>query len=200
MTNRSRSRLEILGALCLGAALAAWGCDQGGNLASTPAGPTVQTAAAASGVAAATSQTPNKGSKPPADDALLLVLTESLQDEYHAEWAYQDVLDAFGNVKPFVSIHNAEEQHIDAVSKLFSKRGSTVPESIWEGVPPLVFDTLADACAAGVLAEEENVAMYDRLLLAGGLPDDVVNVFTKLRDASLTNHLPAFENCVSKAR
>jgi hypothetical protein len=199
MTNRTRRRLGIVGALCLVAALGAWSCEQAGSSPGTPAGPTVQTAAAASGVAAATSQTPNKGSKPPADGDLLLVLTAALQDEYHAEWAYQDVLDAFGNVKPFVSIENAEEQHIDAVSKLFSKRGSAVPDSIWTDVPPLVFDTLADACAAGVLAEQENVEMYDRLL-DSELPDDVVNVFTKLRDASLTNHLPAFQKCVDKAK
>jgi hypothetical protein len=41
--------------------------------------------------------------------------------------------------------------------------------------------------------------MYDDLL-ASPLPDDVVKVFTKLRAASLNNHLPAFQNCVDKAK
>ena len=209
MTNRSRSSSGISVALCLAAALAVWGCDQGGSGPGTPAGPSSATAAAHSGGStpaatpasgASSASTPASSSKKsPADDALILVLTEALQDEYHAEWAYQDVMDAFGNVKPFVNIHNAEEQHIDAVSKLFTKRGSEVPASIWEAEPPVVFETLADACAGGVAAEQENISMYDRLL-GGDLPDDVSKVFLKLRLVSSTNHLPAFEKCGGKVK
>ena len=56
------------------------------------------------------------------------------------------------------------------------------------------FATVTAACAAGVVAEQENIAMYDRLLLTE-LPNDVRNVFTNNRRASLDRHLPAFESC-----
>ena len=118
-------------------------------------------------------------------------MTDALQDEYHAEWAYQDVLDAFGNVKPFTSIHHAELNHIDAASKLFTKRGLAVPESDWLDDAPLVFASVTEACEAGVEAEVANIAMYEELLKSD-LPDDVVKVFTKLMEASRDSHLPAF--------
>lgn len=207
MTNRSRSRLGISVALCLVAALAAWGCDQGGSGPGTPAGPSSATAAAKSGGSGpaetptqASSQAPSPSPKKPPtepDPELVLVLTEALQDEYHAEWAYQDVLDAFGNVKPFTSIHQAELNHIDAASKLFTKRGWNVPSSEWLDDDALVFASVTAACAAGVDAELANIAMYEKLL-GGDLPDDVVKVFTKLMEASQDNHLPAFTKCASK--
>ena len=132
MTNRPRRTLGTLAALFLVAALGAWSCDQAGNADRAPAGPSLAGAGSASGSSAATSPAHRGpgwcGKMPPADDgATVLAMTEALQDEYHAEWAYQDVLDAFGNVKPFSSIHQAELKHIDAASKLFTKRGLHVP-------------------------------------------------------------------------
>ena len=50
------------------------------------------------------------------------------------------------------------------------------------------------ACAAGVEAETDNIALYDRLLKLN-LPADVEQVFTNNRAASFNNHLPAFEAC-----
>ena len=46
----------------------------------------------------------------------------------------------------------------------------------------------------GVVAERENIAIYDRLLPLD-LPVDVRQVFENNRAASLFNHLPAFERC-----
>ena len=45
--------------------------------------------------------------------------------------------------------------------------------------------------------EDRNVALYDRLLGAGGFPDDVIHVFEHNRMASLERHKPAFERCSS---
>jgi hypothetical protein len=50
------------------------------------------------------------------------------------------------------------------------------------------------ACAAGVVAERENIAIYDRYV-GLALPQDVRQVFESNRAASLNNHLPAFEQC-----
>jgi hypothetical protein len=205
MANRTQRSFGILMALCLVGALAAWGCEQAGGTVGTPAGPSSATAAAKSGEStpAATptppsAPAPEASSKiPPADDALVTMLTLAIQDEYHAYWTYNGVLEDLGKVKPFTSIENAEDQHVGAVSKLFTKRGLAVPASTWslENVPR--FNALVDACEAGVDAEVENYTMYDGFL-GGDLPSDVEKVFTNLRDASKLNHLPAFENCAGK--
>jgi hypothetical protein len=59
--------------------------------------------------------------------------------------------------------------------------------------------TVKDACAASIVAEKKNVAIYDRLLAAGPLPDDVKRVFEHNRWASQEHHLPAFERCAGVA-
>jgi hypothetical protein len=203
MVNRTRRTFGTLFALCVVTALAAWSCEQAGGALATPAGPTSSSAAANSGGSTATTAPDTASSTeasklPPVDEATLIAMTRALQDEYHAEWAYQDVLDAFGNVSPFTSIHQAELKHIEAASKLFTKRGLAVPASDWSAVAPLEFESVAAACASGVEAETLNISMYDELLGATPLPDDVVKVFQKLRLASLNSHLPAFVKCASK--
>ena len=73
------------------------------------------------------------------------------------------------------------------------KSGMDVPPNEWTGSVP-TFDSLGEACAAGVEAEIENADLYDRLLDMVDNPD-VIRVFTALQQASLTKHLPAFERC-----
>ena len=122
-------------------------------------------------------------------DALLM----ALEDEYKAWAVYDQVIDDFGAVRPFTSIQKAEESHIAALVTLFERYGLEVPENEWSGTVP-AFDTLADACAAGVQAEIDNAALYDELF---SMVDnaDIIQVFTSLQRASETKHLPAFERC-----
>jgi hypothetical protein len=63
----------------------------------------------------------------------------------------------------------------------------------WPGDVPS-FDTLADACEAGVQAEIDNAALYDELFTMVDNAD-IIRVFTALQEASQTKHLPAFERC-----
>ena len=122
-------------------------------------------------------------------DALLM----ALEDEYKAWAVYDQVIDDFGAVRPFTSIQKAEESHIAALVTLFERYDLEVPENEWPGAVPS-FDTLADACAAGVQAEIDNAALYDELF---SMVDnaDIIQVFTSLQRASETRHLPAFERC-----
>lgn len=128
------------------------------------------------------------------DQELAVVMNGAIQDEYHAEEVYLKVLDDFGDVLPFYNIVVAEVRHSASIAGLFGNRGWTVPVSEWnrDNVPG--FATLARACAAGVEAEQANIALYDELL-EGDLPADVERVFVNVRAASLNNHLPAFERC-----
>jgi hypothetical protein len=133
------------------------------------------------------------------DDPLYAVLYQALQDELQAETSYALALGELGaDVKPFSRIVLAEGRHVDAVSHLFTKRGiDPVPEYDPGAYPPPDFTDLdlAEACAIGLQAEFDNVAMYDALLAGGDLPADVASVFSTLRAASLLNHAPAFDRC-----
>jgi hypothetical protein len=117
----------------------------------------------------------------------------ALQDEYKAWSVYDQVIADFGAVRPFTSIQKAEENHIAALVALFEGYGLDVPANEWVGNVP-TFDTLAEACEAGVQAEIDNAALYDQLLSMVDNPD-LVRVFTALQSASQDQHLPAFERC-----
>ncbi|MEW6579648.1 MAG: hypothetical protein AB1435_10690 [Chloroflexota bacterium] len=121
-------------------------------------------------------------------------ITAGIQDEYHAYATYQVIIDQFGAVRPFTSIQAAEAKHIEALSFIFTRYGLPVPES-----QPLVevpqFATVTEACAAGAQAEIANAALYDEWLAVVQDYPDITQVFTALRDASQTQHLPAFQSC-----
>jgi hypothetical protein len=102
-------------------------------------------------------------------------------------------MEQYGQVSPFVHIARAEQQHIAALERLFTRYGLSVPENGWIGTTS-AFGSVADACSAGAQAEVDNAALYDRLF---SMVDntDILRVFTNLRNASQYNHLPAFSNC-----
>ena len=127
------------------------------------------------------------------DDAEAEALQMALNDEYKAWSVYDQVIADFGPVQPFVNIQRAEESHIAALTRLMEAYGLDVPQNPWPGNVP-TFDTLADACAGGVQAELDNAALYDQLFSMVDNPD-IVQVFTALQRASLSQHLSAFERC-----
>ncbi len=59
------------------------------------------------------------------------------------------------------------------------------------------FESVTDACAAGVAGEIENAAMYGQLIGATHR-GDIIEVFENLRRASQDNHLPAFRRCTQR--
>lgn len=122
-------------------------------------------------------------------------LQATITDEYKAQMTYQRILDDFGaETRPFVNIKQAEIKHAEAIANLMVKYGITVPENPFHVVDMPAFGSVKEACAVGVVAEEENIALYDTYLLLN-LPADVRTVFENNKKASLNNHLPAFQNC-----
>lgn len=120
-------------------------------------------------------------------------LAMALDDEYKAWAVYDQVIADLGAVPPFTRILQAEDAHITALVTLFNRYRLEVPANPWPGNVP-TFDTLAEACAGGVQAEIDNAALYDELFTMVDNPD-IVRMFTSLRQASLTKHMPAFERC-----
>jgi hypothetical protein len=116
-----------------------------------------------------------------------------LDDEYHALATYQSVLASFGAVQPFDDIAQAEQKHIDALVNQFNKYAIPVPDNPWIGNVPF-FESVSQACQAGVEAEIANAALYDQLFQMTE-NQTLTRVFTNLRRASFENHLPQFEAC-----
>jgi hypothetical protein len=127
------------------------------------------------------------------DQAEVDALVAAINDEYKALATYQTVVDTFGAVQPFASIIRAEQQHIAALERLFVRYSVEIPANEWYGSVP-EFDSVTEACQAGVEAEVDNAALYDHLFAAVDEPV-IIQVFTRLRDASQYNHLPMFETC-----
>lgn len=132
----------------------------------------------------------------PLDARTIDALREALEDEYRARATYRKVIEAFGQVRPFVNIVEAEDRHANALLALFARFGIEPPQDTWpERVTAPA--TLADACRAGIAAEIDNEAMYDRLL--SQIRDhDVLEVMKRLRSASQERHLPAFRRCLER--
>lgn len=133
-----------------------------------------------------------------ADRGTAEALAEALDDEYKARATYRKVIDAFGPVRPFINIVEAEERHIAALLRQYARLRLTPPADRWAGrvgAPA----SLREACAIGEKAEVENGAMYDRLLAMTTDPD-VRTVMLNLQEASQERHLPAFRRCLSRYR
>lgn len=130
------------------------------------------------------------------EDSEIAVLMEALDDEYQAWATYDQVLNDFGQVRPFVNIREAEARHIQALLSLFERYGVDVPSNYWPGKVER-YASLRAACEAGVAAEIANGEMYERLI-AQARQADIVEVLRRLQEASQRRHLPAFQRCTQR--
>lgn len=128
----------------------------------------------------------------PLSEAEIEALLRAIEEELNAQAIYQSILDTFGDVYPFNGIAASEAQHADALLRLAEKYGVSVPE-FTPGVLP-TFESIEQACQAGVAAEIADAALYDELM-PSVTHTDILRVFENLKRASLENHLPSFETC-----
>ena len=125
------------------------------------------------------------------------ILVEAINDEYKARATYKNVIEHFGDVRPFTNIVEAEGRHVSALLLLFAKYGVEVPEDTWDSRVETP-QNITEACKIGVEAEIENVKMYDRLLSFTADYPDIKETFIELQSASKERHLPAFERCAQR--
>ncbi len=121
-----------------------------------------------------------------------------MDDEYKAWTTYDQVIDDFGPIRPFINIRDAESRHIDALLQVFSNYELTPPSNAWVGKTPR-YESVQEACAAGVEAEVENGKLYERIIDTT-VQADILAVYRNLRDASQQRHLPAFQRCLQRNR
>lgn len=130
------------------------------------------------------------------DEQTQQALIDAINDEYMARATYQKVIDQFGPIRPFTNIIKAEETHIQYLLPLFEKYGVAVPEDNWSDKVPS-FGSVQEALEAGIQAEITNAGMYDEFFKTVK-EEDILAVFTFLRDASQDKHLPAFERATGR--
>lgn len=133
------------------------------------------------------------GGSDPLTTSEIEALYLALDDEYHALAVYQSVMAKFGEVDPFVEVAASEQRHIEALINQFNKHELAIPENPWLG-NIAAFESIQQACQAGVAAEVENAALYERLFAMTN-NTNLIRVFTNLSSASLNSHLPQFEAC-----
>ena len=128
------------------------------------------------------------------DYTLKEILTYAIQDEYMAQAEYKAIMDKYGVQKPFSNIIRSEATHINLVSPLLKDYNVAVPEN--DAAERVVVPaSLEESYTAGVEAEKNNIAMYERFLKED-LPDDVKAVLERLL-ANSKNHLAAFEKAAA---
>jgi hypothetical protein len=130
------------------------------------------------------------------DEETTQMLTQALLEEYKAEAAYERVVLVFGPIKPFKNIIETENKHSASLEALFSLYNLQYPENIYTKEENIIkFNSLSEACTKGVVAEEENIKMYEEYLSKVIQYTDIRIVFTNNKEASESNHLPAFKKC-----
>lgn len=139
---------------------------------------------------AGSADTGASGALADSDYTLNEMLVYAMEDEHLAQAEYDAILDEYGVQRPFSNIVNAEAYHISLLEPLFEEYDVALPDKDWAGMVT-VPGTIEEAYAAGVEAEENNIAMYEGFL-DKDIPDDVKAVFERLADAS-ERHLAAFE-------
>jgi rhodanese-related sulfurtransferase len=158
------------------------------------AGGTVAWKAANLPMGSPTTEKPQTVQTSKVDDKTKQALIDSLTDERKAEATYQAIINKFGQVRPFINIIEAEKRHQSMLLPLFEKYGVEIPKNEFDAAKITIPESLVDSCKAGIQAEKDNAAMYDKFFQFVA-EEDIKTVFTHLRDASIQNHLPAFERC-----
>ena len=181
----------LLGGLVVVAALsfAACGDDDSSQSRGGPPGNGTPLHTPTLGAGALPTGTANPADVRPLED----VLTEAINEEYKARATYQSVIESLGSVVPFSNIVVSENAHVEAWKALFVSNNLSVPADTYAGnvTAPA---TLTTACQAGVAAETEDVALYDRLMTQTSDPAALI-VMAQQRQVSQENHLPAFQRC-----
>ncbi len=118
-------------------------------------------------------------------------LAIALDDERKAKWFYHAVLNKFGKRNPFINIVNAEARHESALLQQFERLELAIPKDRRESHEFQIPETFQETCDLSVVAEIENVAIYDRID-SMVTDEEVLAVFARLRWASQERHLRAF--------
>ncbi len=139
---------------------------------------------------AATAATAAAPISPQARQALI----DATTSEFKALALYQAVVKKLGDERPFVSwIRSGPERIDENLKPLFVKYGMTMPAAP-DASKVVAPASLKDACRIAGQFEGERVAMYEKFLKTTK-EADVVEAFTKMRDAAKRRQNGVREHC-----
>jgi hypothetical protein len=121
--------------------------------------------------------------------SLKAALDVVLLDEYKARAEYEAIVEKFGAVSPYVQLINAETNHINTLTRIYTAFGFAVPADNGDDFAVLPA-SLETSYQIGINAETANIALYEGYLNTD-LPSSIQRVFENLQRASV-NHLAAF--------
>lgn len=159
-----------------------------GNALSQPSAPNPQRRRGGTGAACIVAEPPAAGAITEAERA---VLNSALIDEYQSEGLYADALARFGTNRRFENLQAAEGRHAAAILALFDRYGVSAPsrDELERAALP---NTLKETIELAIQLESDQGPLYDRLLRSVEKPD-IRGVFERLREVSLSRHLPALQ-------
>ncbi len=121
-------------------------------------------------------------------------LAKTLDNEYKLQAYYQAVINKFGDRTPFSMIIGAETQHIAVITSLDEKYSVTPVANQWSN-QSYSLNTFQTSCQTSAAYERSTVDLLNGVLPQVSSYPDITQVFTNIKEASLNNHLPAFEKC-----
>jgi hypothetical protein len=119
-------------------------------------------------------------------------LLEALDAEHYSYALYSQVIEDFGQVRPFIMIRQAEAMHIAHLLPIFEAFGAPAPENPHLGQVPR-YGSFAEACQAAVKDETAQIERYARLMAATD-EADILAVYQALQWGNQM-HLRAFSRC-----
>ncbi len=130
------------------------------------------------------------------DEAARAALVAAIDEEYRARAFHLAVLERFPGALPFAHVVEAEGRHAEAIAAILRAQGVAVPADVHAGSEAMrraVPATLACACDIALAAEIDNVDLFvDHLLPRVEEHPAIIELFTRLMEASRDRHLPAF--------
>lgn len=142
----------------------------------------------------------NAAARADGDLSIQDMLRYAIEDEYLARAEYVAIMEAYGSIRPFSSIKEAETNHIAWITEAYEALGLPAPSD--QGARHAILpSSLKEAYETGVQAELDNIAMYERFLgedeFGGGRNAELRILFENLSRAS-ENHLRAFRNQLAR--
>ncbi|MCY6371430.1 hypothetical protein [Clostridium ganghwense] len=119
------------------------------------------------------------------------MLTYAIENEYLEKAKYEAMIRKFGEIRPFIDLAKAKNINISILKTTFQKYKLSIPKDRsreFLKVP----ETIEESFEISIADEIENMAMYNRFIRRKGVPQELILILVRLRDASRA-HLQSLE-------
>lgn len=126
------------------------------------------------------------------------ILTYAIENEYLEKAKYEEIIKQFGDKRPFTDILKAKNINISLLKTTFLKYKIPIPKDRSREFLKTP-STIEESFEIAIGEEIENMAMYNSFIIKKGVPQELIMIFVRLRDASRA-HLQALEMVLKRVR